>query len=194
MARPSNAPQRRREIAAALARLLPRTGFRGASTKAIAREAGLSAGLVHHHFGAKLDILVAVVDDLAASLAARVPETATTPRAKVHAHIDAWLDPGPGADASAVACWAAIGAEAVHHPAVGRLYQAAVSEQVQSMQDDLQQAAPERSAESCRALAALVHATIEGAFRMHASAPGTIPPGSAAPTLRAVVDAWLDAS
>ena len=61
MARPSNADLRRRQIAAALARLLPVTGFRGASTKAIAQEAGLSAGLVHHHFSSKLEILLLVL-------------------------------------------------------------------------------------------------------------------------------------
>lgn len=193
MARPSNADLRRRQIAAALARLLPITGFRGASTKAIAMEAGLSAGLVHHHFNSKLEILVAVVEDLAAALTSRVPVGPLAPRERIHAQIDAWLAPGEGAAPSAVACWAAIGAEAVRHEAVARVYQSAVTAQIDALSEALQAAAPHRSADQAQALAAMIQATIEGSFRLHVSAPGAIPDGRAAPSLRAMVDAWLEA-
>ena len=194
MARPSNADLRRRQIAAALARLLPITGFRGASTKAIAKEAGLSAGLVHHHFSSKLEILVAVVEELAETLTSRVPVGPLAPRARIHAQIDAWLAPGAGATPSAVAGWAAIGAEAVRHEAVAQVYRSAVRAQIDSLTEALQAAAPHHSEGEARALAAIIQATIEGSFRLHMSAPGAIPDGRAASTLRAMVDAWLDAT
>lgn len=195
MARPSNSAARRDQIAAALARLLPTTGFAGATTKAIAREAGLSPGLVHHHFTDKGEILVAVVDRLATALAARAParDAAVPPHTQVHDLLDAWLQPGPGDDPTAVACWAALGAEAVRHPAVAEVYRSAVEAHVARLATALAAAAPHRSPQEVRAVAASLHATIEGSFRLHASAPGVIPPGSAAATLRGLVDAWLAA-
>jgi TetR/AcrR family transcriptional repressor of bet genes len=194
MARPSNADLRRDQIAGALARLLPVTGYAGASTKAIAKEAGLSPGLVHHHFGSKEEILVAVVTDFAKRLEARIPEDGSerSPREALRGLVLAWLAPGPGADAGAVACWAALGAEAVHHPAVARVYAEAVGKQVERLAAALSRARPDRSVEEVRAVAAMVHGAIEGAFRLHASAPGTIPPGSAATALLGLVDAWLE--
>ena len=192
MPRPSNTELRRRQIASALARLLPITGFRGASTKAIAKEAGLSSGLVHHHFSSKLEILLFVVEDLAETLTSRIPIGPLAPEARIHAQIDAWLAPGEGAAASAVACWAAIGAEAVRHEAVARVYRSAVTQQIDALTSSLRAAAPHHSEADARALAALIQATIEGSFRLHVSAPGTIPEGRAAPTLRAMVDAWLE--
>jgi len=192
MARPSNAAVRRREIADALGRLLPKVGFAGASTKAIAREAGLSPGLVHHHFGAKIDILVAVVGAMAEGLAARRTAVEGSARERVYGHISAWLDPGAGADGGAVACWAAIGAEAALHPEVAAVYRSAVAGQVDALAADLAEAAPGRSGVEARALAAMVHASIEGAFRLHASAPGVIPEGSAGRVVRGLVDGWLE--
>ena len=62
MGRPSNAEQRRPQIVRAAVRVVARHGFDGASVQAIAKEAGLSPGLLHHHFGSKADILYAVLD------------------------------------------------------------------------------------------------------------------------------------
>jgi len=187
MARPSARPARQRQISAALRRLLPETGFAGASIKAIAAEAGLTPGLVHHHFPSKSAILLHVVDELAATLAARLPED----DADIHALIDAWLRPGPGADAEAVLCWAAIGAEAARREDVRAVYSAAIQQQVRRFEAALSRAAPGRTDDEVQAVAVVLQAAIEGSFRLHASAPGLIPPGAAAPAVHALVDGWL---
>jgi len=192
MPRPTTTPARQAQIAAALRRLLPTKGFSGASIKAIAQEAQLAPGLVHHHFTSKAAILMRVVDDLAEALQQRAPQTSEGP-ADIHALIDAWLLPGPGADAQAVLCWAAIGAEAARRDDVRQVYAAAVARQVDRFTEALSAHAPGRPPEDLRGIAVMLYAAIEGSFRLHASAPGTIPPGAAAPALHALVDAWLTA-
>ncbi len=192
MARPSLTSERQAELADALRRLLPRKGYAGASIKDIAAEAGVAAGLVHHHFRSKSDILVRVVEDLSDALEARIPAGPLAPRQAVHALISAWLGTGPGASAEAVLCWAAIGAEAALRPEVQVVYAQAVAAQVDRLSVALARAAPDRSPAELRATAAMVHAVVEGSFRMHASAPGVIPPGSAQDALLSIIDAWLD--
>ena len=66
----------------------------GASTAEIAREAGVTRGLVHHYFGTKRALYLAVVADLAATL----PELVRTDVAElpvdqmVDANVTSWLD------------------------------------------------------------------------------------------------------
>lgn len=193
MPRPSQTEARQAQIAEALARLLPQHGFAGASVKRIAEEAGLATGLVHHNFPNKAAILVRVVEDLTAKLEARLPRgQPESPRARVRALVDAWLDPGPGADAHAVLVWAAIGAEAARRDDVAAVYQPAVGGWVDRLEEALQDSVQQGASEDCRAIAAMIMATIEGSFRLHASVPGLIPPGSAAPAVHALLDAWLE--
>jgi hypothetical protein len=138
-------------------------------------------------------MLIEVVEALADTLAERASTGSTTPREQVHAHIDAWLATGPGSDPHAVACWAAIGVEAVHHAQVGEIYRTAIEQQIHLLAQSLHAAAPYRAPADARALAVVVHATIEGSFRLHTSAAGVVPEGCVAPTLRGLVDGWMEA-
>jgi AcrR family transcriptional regulator len=62
-------PDARRDlILAAARRVFVRTSPEQASTTEIAREAGVTRGLVHHYFGTKRELYLAVVADLAATL------------------------------------------------------------------------------------------------------------------------------
>jgi AcrR family transcriptional regulator len=62
-------PDARRDlILAAARRVFVATNAAEASTAEIAREAGVTRGLVHHYFGTKRELYLAVVADLAASL------------------------------------------------------------------------------------------------------------------------------
>jgi len=66
------ADARRDEILAAARRVFVRSSPDKASTAEIAREAGVTRGLVHHYFGTKRELYLAVVGELAASLPAIV--------------------------------------------------------------------------------------------------------------------------
>lgn len=62
------ADARRDLILAAARRVFIRSSPTEASTSEIAREAGVTRGLVHHYFGTKRELYLAVVADLAATL------------------------------------------------------------------------------------------------------------------------------
>ena len=62
------ADERRDLILAAARRVFVRSSPAEASTSEIAREAGVTRGLVHHYFGTKRELYLAVVADLAATL------------------------------------------------------------------------------------------------------------------------------
>src|SRR4051812_23397940 len=63
---------RRDQILDAARRVFTRRDATTASTSEIAREAGVTRGLVHHYFGTKRELYLAVVADLAATLPALV--------------------------------------------------------------------------------------------------------------------------
>jgi AcrR family transcriptional regulator len=65
-----------------------------ASTTEIAREAGVTRGLVHHYFGTKRALYVAVVADLAATLpdVVRTDVAEVTVDQMVDANVTSWLD------------------------------------------------------------------------------------------------------
>ena len=50
MARPRNTEERRRQIVDGLRLVMAENGYDGASVQAVAKAAGLTAGLVHYHF------------------------------------------------------------------------------------------------------------------------------------------------
>ncbi len=188
MARPSNREQRRAQIVEALHVLMAEQGYDGASVAAIARQAGLAPGLVHYHFACKEEILLALVERLADRLGARYDRllsSASTPWDRLDCWIDAHLAQGEGADSAAVACWVAIGAEAVRRPEVQQAYEAAV-------RDDLDRGerlvadilGPQLEPDDPRRLATALLAAIEGCYRLASGAPNAVPEGFAAPSVR----------
>jgi AcrR family transcriptional regulator len=102
---------RRASLIEATARVLARDGAAGASVRAIAAEAGVSPGLVTHHF-ASVDALVArtyadVGERVAAALAAATETAGDDPRARLEAYVAASFAP-PIADPSLLATWTAL--------------------------------------------------------------------------------------
>ena len=70
--RRSTAPLRRAEIVRATIRCLARDGYSGLTMKKVAREAGVSQGILHYYFADKRAILVAALETVAADLDRRV--------------------------------------------------------------------------------------------------------------------------
>jgi AcrR family transcriptional regulator len=88
-------PDARRDlILDAAKRVFVRSSAAEASTAAVAREAGVTRGLVHHYFGTKRELYVAVVADLAASLPdlVRTDVSGLPIERMVDANVTSWLD------------------------------------------------------------------------------------------------------
>src|SRR5437763_8963293 len=66
------APRRRAQIVRATIRCLARAGYSGLTMKTVAREAGVSKGILHYYFADKRAILVAALDAVRADLDRRV--------------------------------------------------------------------------------------------------------------------------
>jgi TetR/AcrR family transcriptional repressor of bet genes len=197
MGRPSNAAERRLQIVEATLRVMARTGFDGASVQAIAAEAGLAAGLLHHHFGSKAEILYALLDHLEALVKARHEALAARRRGawgRLEAWVDAHLAQGEGARPEAVAAWVWIGAQALKDEELRARYRAVVQRRLDELAALLHEVAREERAAGAgerskparvdaRGLAVTTLATIEGYYQL-AAATSVVPPGSAAPELR----------
>lgn len=117
MGRRSVRTERRGEITAAFARVLARSGYAGATITAVAEEAGVAPGLVHHHFSGKADLLNSLLDDLMSRFRQRTRalEESEPPLA---AYARAALGLGETADTVAARCWVGVLAEAVRDPAL----------------------------------------------------------------------------
>ena len=193
MPRPSNKLQRRDQIVAGMMQVMSQSGYEGATVAAIARAAGLTPGLVHYHFKSKQAILLELVEQLARRLEARYRDNIrqSTPLGRLHAFLDAHLST-EGADPAVVACWVAIGAEALRQPEVAQVYGRAVERQWKELRGLLEElgAPPDQSAE----FAAATVAAIEGCYQLAAAVPQLTPSGFAARSVKAMVAGLLGSS
>jgi len=117
MGRPSNREERRRDILGAFARVLAEQGYSGATIAAIAAEAGVAPGLVHHHFDDKAELLGALLQDLVSGFRRRVHRYESDGD-KLLAYVDGALKLDEHADLVAARCWVGVFAEAVRDPAL----------------------------------------------------------------------------
>ncbi|MEM9174008.1 MAG: TetR/AcrR family transcriptional regulator [Myxococcota bacterium] len=114
MGRPSNREARRRELLGAFARVLADHGYAGATISAVANEAGVAPGLVHHHFESKDDLLQSLLQMLTERFRGRIRrwESDSDP---LLAYADAALRLDARADHVAARCWVGLFAEAVRN-------------------------------------------------------------------------------
>jgi TetR/AcrR family transcriptional repressor of bet genes len=117
MGRPSLRRERRAEITVAFARVLARTGYAGATIGAVAREAGVAPGLVHHYFRDKADLLDSLLDELLGRFRARAA-SCSAESDPLPAYLDAAMALGDSADIAAARCWVGLLAEAIRSPAL----------------------------------------------------------------------------
>ena len=86
------APIRRKQLVEAAIAVIHEQGFANATVARIARQAGISAGMVHHYFKDKDDLLFATMRHLLAELRADAVarlSRAADPRQRIRAIIDA---------------------------------------------------------------------------------------------------------
>lgn len=197
MGRPSNTEERRVQIVEGLLSAMAEHGYDGASIQRIAERAGLAPGLVHYHFASKQEILLALVDYLSALLDARFERrlrSATSPRARLYAFLDAHVALGADASPAAVACWVGIGAEAVRDPHVRVAYRDAIRHGLDRLESLVASVLEDegRTRGACREIAAGLMAAIHGCYQL-ATAANATPRGSAAPTVRRMAEGLLAA-
>lgn len=121
---------RRASLIAATRRVLTRGGAGAATVRAIATEAGVSPGLVGHHFDG-IDALIAatyavVGAEVEAALAAAVAGAGDDPRARLSAYVGASFG-APIADPALLATWIAFWSLVAAKPEIARLHDAVYS-------------------------------------------------------------------
>ncbi len=197
MPRPSNTEQRRRQIIAALVKVMAKRGYDGASVADIASAARLSPGLVHYHFESKQEILLAALDELVArhdaGLDARLGQVGGDPRREIDAFIDFHLARGKEADPQALACWILLSGEALREPKVRAPFERALEATAARAADIIRRGVEQGlfECDSVEASASALLATIQGYFLLAASARRLIPKGSAAACTRRMAGGLL---
>ncbi len=178
MGRPSNREQRRSELLGAFARVLADHGYAGATIAAVAAEAGVAPGLVHHHFESKDELLASLLEDLIARFRERVRryEPEDDP---LLAYGDAARKLDERADRVAARCWVGVLAEAVRNPALFQQVRRLIDTEIVAIQRRSQGAFSPGEAGSV--LAFVIGSLVVGAFAPRRTA------GFAAPGLRQLV-------
>ena len=102
-------PQRRRQtLVEATIECLKRYGHDGLSIRTISAQAGVSVGLINHHFPNKNQLIAAAYrhfnSELVGGLEAAVARAADSPRARLRAFLEASFCP-PNLDQDALAVW-----------------------------------------------------------------------------------------
>jgi TetR/AcrR family transcriptional repressor of bet genes len=121
----ADADTRRASLIEATTRVLAHDGAAGASVRAIAKEAGVSPGLVTHHFGS-VDALIAAtyaqVDaEVAAALDTAVALAGDDPRARLSAYVAASFAP-PIGSRDLLATWIAFWSLVIARPDIAALH------------------------------------------------------------------------
>jgi AcrR family transcriptional regulator len=101
-------PVRRQALIEATIECLKRYGHDGLSIRTISAQAGVSVGLINHHFPNKNELVAAAYRHINASLIvgmqAAVARAGKSPRARMRAFLEAWFS-APSLDADALAVW-----------------------------------------------------------------------------------------
>jgi TetR/AcrR family transcriptional regulator, transcriptional repressor of bet genes len=100
--------QRRQALIGATIECLKRHGHEGLSIRTISAQAGVSVGLINHHFPNKDELVAAAYRhfnaELIAGMQAAVARAADSPRARMRAFLEASFAP-PNLDADVLAVW-----------------------------------------------------------------------------------------
>lgn len=195
----TNTDSRRAAIVAAMLPVMARRGYEKATIQAIAREAGLTPGLIHYHFKSKQEILVSLVAAIVEFARTRFeaqPAASTKPMDRLQAHVNARLGLGAGAAPDMVAAWVMIGAEAVRQPEVRVLYEQAIAQELALLTQLLSACLAEkrRAIDSAPTLAAGLVALMEGAFQLSSAAANVMPAGYAADAAMVFATHGIDAA
>lgn len=196
MGRRSNTEARRAQIAQAMVQVVAAVGYERATVHEVAGLAGLAPGLVHYHFKSKREVLLAMLEHLAAAHLERVERwlaRGATATERVAYFIDCHLARGAEEDPAALACWIALTAEALRDPETREAYERASRAFAAKLEHEVREVLRGRRGDGvgARAAAIAIYAAIQGYYALYGAAPGMIPRGSAASAVHALADALL---
>jgi AcrR family transcriptional regulator len=188
MGRPSLRDRRRAELTRAFARVLATHGRGGATIAAVAAEADVAPGIVHHYFDDKADLYEALLEALLAAFRARIDVDEGAARSSgdgssdpLEAYANAALALDERSDMVAARAWVGGFAEALAEPAlfakVRRMIDAEVAHVERRSRGTLS------PSDAGAVVAFVVGALVFGAFAPRKTA------GFAAPGLRKVIAA-----
>ena len=181
MGRKSKRTERRAQIVEAFARVFADHGYAGATIAAVAAEADVAPGLLHHNFDNKREMLGALLAKLVADFRDRVATREAESDSSADpllAYIDGALTLDDGADLTAARCWVGVFAEAVRNPRLMEQARRLIDAEIATIR--------RRSGDLSEQEASAVLAFIIGALVMGAFAPQRTA-GFAAPALRRLV-------
>ena len=121
--RPSVEPERREQLIAAAARVIARSGYDAATVRDVAREAGVSTGVIAYYFKGKDDLFAHVLRSASRAFRVRLQSArdgAKTPRDSLLALAEA-ATPADDDAARAHALWIDFWARAARDPALAGL-------------------------------------------------------------------------
>ena len=150
----------REQILAACARVISRAGLSGFRMSDVAREAGVSIGLLPYHFGDRDGLLQAALDHVnegTAGRAARIP-SASTPRGRLEALLCSEFGEEAAIREGSIA-WNELRAKAVFSPAQADAVARSTGRWQAEARGLITEAAPDRDAD---ALALILTALVEG--------------------------------
>ncbi len=188
MARPTVEPQRRRAMIGAAIEAIHAQGSLDVTVSQIARRAGFSPALAHHYFGAKDDLLLAVMRQLLADLGGETAAAlrgVTDGRARVRAIVAASFSPAQFRPAT-VSAWLAFYEMAQRNPQARRLLRVYFRRLHANLTDALARILPRAQA---REIATGAAAMIDGLY-LRQGLGAAAPDGMAAARL---VEACIDA-
>src|SRR5450432_715368 len=187
--------QRRQELIDATIECLKRYGHEGLSMRAIATQAGVSLGLINHHFPNKEELIAAAYryfnNQLVAGLKAAVQKADTSPRARMQAFLRASFS-RPNLDPDALAVWVVFWGMYRHSPLIQGVHRESYQGYVQLLRDMLTQlvngAAAGAPPVDLRLAAIGVTALLDGLWLEWCLEPASFRPAEAI----ALCEAWVE--
>ena len=197
--------QRRQALIEATIECLKRYGHEGLSIRTISAQAGVSVGLINHHFPNKNQLIAAAYrhfnSELVGGLQAAVERAADSPRARLRAFLEASFCP-PNLDQDVLAVWVVFWGLYRHSRLIQRVQRATYRGYVRLLRGMLtellaqtrgpQRRRPRRSSRAARPnlrLAAIgLTALLDGLWLEWCLEPGTFRPAEAV----ALCEAWVE--
>lgn len=190
MGRKPNGDVRREEIAGGLLRVMAKVGYDGASIPAIAKEAGLTPGLVHYHYGGKEEILVAVAELIGRRVNQRLDEHCSGFKDRLVAYVEVLLG-RKYRDLVLMQAWLVLGAEATRSRKVAAAFTEVVDALLARLVQIVDERLPKAKKKAARSIAAAVFASVQGYYLLAAASPAAIPAGSAMRNVKAMAAALI---
>jgi TetR/AcrR family transcriptional regulator, transcriptional repressor of bet genes len=186
--------QRRRALIAATIECLKRYGHEGLSIRTISAQAGVSVGLINHHFPNKDELVAAAYrhfnSELVGGFQAAVDRAPDSPRARLHAFFQAQFSP-PNLDQDVLAVWVVFWGMYRHSRLIQRVHRETYHGYVQlvrGMLSDLLKHERPHSRVDLRLAAIGLNALLDGLWLEYCLEPGNFRPAEAV----TLCETWVD--